>query len=135
MSPPGTLGALIIIRSSTRPSARPSAHSPVRPPVRQVCPNNTIKTHKKTLGNRSKNAFFKNANFVARLFFEVIFERASQKEKKIATFDKWKLSDWPKNPKSNFSWTFGVRIIHLEHPSTPFHSTPLHCIPSIHHKA
>lgn len=28
----------------------------------------------------SKNAFFKNADCVARLFFEAIFERASQKE-------------------------------------------------------
>merc|ERR1712086_1007628 len=66
----------------------------------------------------SENAFFKNANFVARLLFETIFERASQKEKKIATFEKWKLSDWPKNPKSICSWTFGVWIIHPEHPST-----------------
>ena len=42
----------------------------------------TVKTHNKTVNNHSKNAFFKNANFVARLFFEAIFERASQKENK-----------------------------------------------------
>ena len=88
-----------------------------------------VNTHTKTFKNTVHNSFFKNANFVARLLFETIFERASQKEKKWATFEKWKLSDWPKNPKSNCSWTFGVRIIHPEHPSTPFHSTPLHCIP------
>ena len=41
-----------------------------------------VKTQNKTFKNHSKNAFFKNANFVARLFFETIFERASQKEKK-----------------------------------------------------
>ena len=41
-----------------------------------------VKTHKTTLKNHSKNDLFKNGNFVARLLFEAIFERASQKEKK-----------------------------------------------------
>ena len=41
-----------------------------------------VNTQQNTLKHRSKNAFFKNGNFVARLFFEAIFERASQKEKK-----------------------------------------------------
>ena len=42
----------------------------------------SVKTQKNTIKNRSKNAFFKNANFWARLFVEAIFERASQREKK-----------------------------------------------------
>ena len=43
---------------------------------------NSVNTHKQIFKNLSKNAFFKNTNFVARLFLETIFERASQKEKK-----------------------------------------------------
>ena len=39
-----------------------------------------VKMQQKNLETTVKR-IFKNANFVARLFFEAIFERASQKEK------------------------------------------------------
>ena len=88
-------------------------------------------------------AFFKICNFVAQHLFEAIFERASQKKNKWATFEKWKLSDWTKNLKSIFvadMWgpdhPSGASIDSIPFHSTalhsidPFHCTPLHCIPS-----
>jgi len=66
-------------------------HSIPRPRAPKNHLKTVVNTHKQTLKHRSKNAIFKIWNFVALLFFETMFERASQKRQTMSHFRKMEI--------------------------------------------